>query len=173
MILFPDLNGFSKWTKKAKEFIHIGTFTVSDLLERIATDQEKQNGLDLADYLARFDHKKFQIEPKKPVPRVPAKSEPPSTFRCIGEIDVPVIKEVIYVKKPKVLWDIEQLQIFFDNMIIVDSPVRLNQCSVITDLPLFIHSHMDIIRANNGIETYAPYHQRLLLLKEILSPKSI
>jgi hypothetical protein len=172
VILFPDLNGFDKWATKAKEFKPIGAFTVSDLLETIATDQEKQNGLDLADYLVRFDHKKFHIEPKKPATRVQAKSQPPATFSFIGDNDAPLAYPGVYIKKPRVSWDIKQLQNFFENTVKVDSPLRLNQCCVITDVPLFIQSHMDIIRANDGTETYAPYYQRLRLVKEILSLKS-
>ena len=54
IVLFPDLNGFNKWSNKAKELQSITSFVVSDLLERKATDAEKQNGLDIADYLVRF-----------------------------------------------------------------------------------------------------------------------
>ena len=51
VVLFPDLNAFEKWNTKAKELSHIGNFVVSDLLERKATEAEKNQGLDLADYL--------------------------------------------------------------------------------------------------------------------------
>jgi hypothetical protein len=59
--LFPDLNGFEKWCDKAKELSHIARFTVSDLLERKASEAEKKDGLDLADYLIRFDYKQFAL----------------------------------------------------------------------------------------------------------------
>jgi hypothetical protein len=59
VILFPDLNGFDKWTAKAKELSRIATFSVSDLLERNATEQEREQGLDIADYLLRFDYREF------------------------------------------------------------------------------------------------------------------
>jgi hypothetical protein len=62
VVLFPDLNGFEKWNTKAKELSHIVNFTVSDLLERKATIAERQQGLDLADYLIKFNHKLF-IQP--------------------------------------------------------------------------------------------------------------
>ena len=61
--LFPDLNGFEKWNEKKKEFVRLfpGTrFNISDLLERKATEAERQQGLDLADYLIRFDYRAFQ-----------------------------------------------------------------------------------------------------------------
>ena len=59
--LFPDLNGFEKWSSKAKELSHLAIFTVSDLLERKATEAEKKQGLDLADYLIKFNYKAFAL----------------------------------------------------------------------------------------------------------------
>ena len=67
VILFPDLNGFEKWNTKAKELSHIARITVSDLLERKATETERKQGLDLADYLIRFHYKDFVLsEPTSP-----------------------------------------------------------------------------------------------------------
>ena len=57
--LFPDLDCFKKWDEKAKALEHIASFTVSDLLERKASSFERIQGLDLADYLVRFDIKQF------------------------------------------------------------------------------------------------------------------
>jgi hypothetical protein len=52
VILFPDLNkGFEIWQQKANEFKNIAEVSISDYLERIATPEQKNNGLDLADYL--------------------------------------------------------------------------------------------------------------------------
>ena len=50
--LFPDLNAYDKWNSKAKELSTLCNIIVSDLLERQATETDKQQGLDLADYLA-------------------------------------------------------------------------------------------------------------------------
>ena len=53
--LFPDLNGYEKWIEKAKELSHIATFTVSDYPDKFgATSEEKEQGLDIADYLVKF-----------------------------------------------------------------------------------------------------------------------
>ena len=57
--LFPDLNCYEKWKAKAKELSHIATVNVSHLLELKATEQERACGLDLADYLLRFDLETF------------------------------------------------------------------------------------------------------------------
>jgi len=59
--LFPDLNGFEKWSIKAKELSHITFFIVSDLLERKANEAERKQGLDLADFLIRFNYKDFEV----------------------------------------------------------------------------------------------------------------
>lgn len=61
VILFPDLGeAFSKWQTSADILRRYGiNVTVSDLLERKAADTDRQNGLDLADYLTRFDLREF------------------------------------------------------------------------------------------------------------------
>ncbi len=59
VVLFPDLNGFELWTTKAEELSTIAQVTVSDLLERKGTEADRKSGLDLADYLIRFDYKTF------------------------------------------------------------------------------------------------------------------
>jgi hypothetical protein len=57
--LFPDLNAFDKWKRKAEGFSHIATFQVSDLLEKSASEAERRKGLDIADYLERFSLKEY------------------------------------------------------------------------------------------------------------------
>ena len=69
VFLYPDLKCFEKWSFKAKDFNSqmIGTrFSVSDLLERNATEQERNDGLDIADYLIKFDHRQFEKVTKLP-----------------------------------------------------------------------------------------------------------
>lgn len=51
----PPKSAFEKWNEKAKLF----GFEISDMLERSATPAEKEQGLDLADLLLRFDVKDF------------------------------------------------------------------------------------------------------------------
>jgi Domain of unknown function (DUF6371) len=49
--LFPDLNAFDKWSYQAEQLTHCASVTVSDLLEKNATDKQREEGLDLGDYL--------------------------------------------------------------------------------------------------------------------------
>ena len=71
--LFPDLKGFEKWSEKAKGLSAIGKFEVSKLLEGKATETERDQGLDLADYLIRF-----ALPPKQDAAPVPALREEPT-----------------------------------------------------------------------------------------------
>ena len=65
--LFPDLskNGkaFELWSSKAKQIqsqLQSTYFTVSDLLEQLAPEQDKEQGKDLADYLIKQDWRLFK-----------------------------------------------------------------------------------------------------------------
>lgn len=57
--LYPDINCFDKWKDKADDLSKLLNVSVSGLLEKKATPQERQNGLDIADYLIRFPIESF------------------------------------------------------------------------------------------------------------------
>ncbi|UTA69567.1 DUF6371 domain-containing protein [Emticicia sp. 21SJ11W-3] len=61
VFLFPDVNAFEKWQAKVQEFRWGSQWVVSDVLEKIATDQDRQQGLDLADYLLRSGNEKPRL----------------------------------------------------------------------------------------------------------------
>lgn len=65
--LWPDLGkGFTEWSAKASELAPLFTsLKVADLLERVATDAEREQGLDLADYLLSRSAEE-QVMPKAP-----------------------------------------------------------------------------------------------------------
>jgi hypothetical protein len=69
VVLFPDLNCFSKWQEKAKAISNVAKVTVSDLLERKASEEERLKGFDLADYLQRLPLPKTEAQPN-PLPAV-------------------------------------------------------------------------------------------------------
>ena len=67
VFLYPDLSkdgsSFDLWNKKAQEFNSVNSnmnFTTSKFLEERATPEERERGLDLADYLVRFDWRVFR-----------------------------------------------------------------------------------------------------------------
>jgi len=160
--LFPDLNGFDKWSSKAKELSHLANFTVSDILERKATEGEKKQGFDLADYLIKFDYKAFAIT--KPEATEP----PPSAQPLVGIFKTGQIQ---YTKKEQLpCWsnDIAGLERYFASIKRPTQPVRLNKCSTITNFSLFIESHISTVKGNNGNKSFLPYLNRLQDLKQVL-----
>src|SRR5690606_26969704 len=62
VVLYPDLGAFDKWSEKTKELKSICSVSVSDLLEQVATEKERDNGFDIADYLIRFNQQKTTNE---------------------------------------------------------------------------------------------------------------
>lgn len=48
IMLFPDVGAYDRWCTIAKQIPHC---KVNDMLERIATDRERREGYDIADYL--------------------------------------------------------------------------------------------------------------------------
>lgn len=167
--LFPDLNGFDKWSSKAKELSHLATFTVSDLLERKATEAEKKQGFDLADYLIKYDYKVFAI------PEPEATQPPPAVQPLVEVKQFEQPEPVYYVSKPEQpkpeSWeqDITELENYFAGIALPTQPVKLNKCSTITNCSLFIESHFATVKANNGKQTFLPYLNRLQELKQVLT----
>lgn len=54
VVLFPDLKCFDLWNDKIPQLTSLATFRTSALLKDKATETEKQQGLDLADYLVKL-----------------------------------------------------------------------------------------------------------------------
>lgn len=61
VVLFPDLNGYGKWKLIADQL----GFTCSNLLEDNASELDKSKGLDLRDYLEKFNIQDFIKQPEK------------------------------------------------------------------------------------------------------------
>jgi hypothetical protein len=155
--LFPDLNGFDKWSSKAKQLSHLATLTVSDLLERKASEAEKKQGFDLADFLIKYDYKEFAIpEPEAVKPLVEVKPfEQP-------QLPKPESREK----------DITELENYFASIELPTQPVKLNRYSTISNFSLFIKSNFSTVKANNGKQTFLPYLNRLHELKQVLTTNS-
>lgn len=171
--LFPDLNGFDKWSSKAKELSHLATFTVSDLLERKATEAERKQGFDLADYLIKYDYKAFALPE-------PEATQPPPAVQPLVEVKPLEQPEPVYCftkpEQPKPeSWeqDITELENYFSGIALPTQPVKLNPYSTITNCSLFIESHFATVKANNGKRTFLPYLNRLQELKQVLTTNLI
>ncbi len=169
--LFPDLSkdgkAFELWSSRAKEMqsqLHGASFTVSNLLEQLAPEQDKEQGKDIADYLIKQDWRLFRKEQPEPLLIE-------TQFRKKSNT---LIKNENLIK-PKVEqpedWgdDITQLETYFASIELPTQPVKLNQYSTITNTALFIGSHFATVKRNNGKQTFLPYLNRLQELKQKLN----
>ncbi|MCX6186487.1 MAG: DUF6371 domain-containing protein, partial [Bacteroidetes bacterium] len=156
--LFPDLNGFDKWSSKAKELSRLATFTVSDLLERKASEAERKQGFDIADYLIQFDYKQFVISE----PTAPA-------VQLVYEMKTERIE--LPIKELSANWDqdINELEKYFAEITLPAHPLKLNDYTTIIDCSLFVESHLATVKRNNGKRTFMPYLNRLQELKQVLT----
>ena len=198
--LFPDLskNGkaFELWSSKAKELetrLPGTRFIVSDLLERNASEPERLEGCDLADFLIKQDWRKFRYQPVKEVQKPPLismpkpvpiqvseeKTDPGTGKTLVSQTEILPQVEVFkseriehYKKEPQSLWNIEKLETFFAGIQLPAGPVKLNQCTAIIDVPGFIESSLATAKAQNGNKTYWPYFGRLQELKQVLTINS-
>jgi hypothetical protein len=175
--LFPDLNGFDNWSSKAKELSHLANFSVSDLLERKATEAERKKGFDLADFLLRYNVRDFAI----PEPEAP---EPPPTVQPLVEIQTieqhEPLPDFIEPSPPKgeqlrpLNWeqDIIELENYFTSIALPTQPVPINRGVTIIDCSLFIESHIATLKKKNGNRTFLPYLSQLQELKRVLTTNS-
>lgn len=205
VILFPDLGAYDDWVDRAKELSTIANVSLSDLLERKATDEEREQGLDLADYLIRFDHNSFSNFKQPPKPEAAIQEHEPlkrtiSIFSTPGdpapnefiEGDVPdnfshiepgpTIEELPSKVIPDVSpspdaysndnnWDIAALEVFFNSSALPTGSIKLDECTTIVDIPMFLDSHLSIVKVHNGNPTFHPYYDRLIKLTEIFTGK--
>lgn len=68
--------------------------------------------------------------------------------------------------------EITELEEFFKISKIPDEPIRIDSGSIITDLKLFIRTHLLIVRSQNGNMRYKPYLDRMRLLKSLIEDKN-
>lgn len=180
LMLFPDIskpdakaNCFEDWSNKAKELsrlLHGTRFYVSDLLERNATESEREQGLDLADYLIRFDYRAFQ-EQEQPGSHE-REFEQPQEIEGVQGFDL--IEEINFTEPepPKSeTWaqDITVLKCYFEKANLPEREVKLTAYQTITNISKFIDGHLAIVKLNNGNPTFLPYLERLKELKQYIT----
>ncbi|GAB3509070.1 DUF6965 family protein [Emticicia fontis] len=166
IFLFPDLNGFEKWENKAKELLSITNCNVSDLLEINATDEDKREGYDLADYLIQFDYKQF-IESNE------VNSNNQSNVQEI--IQLPIHEEVKLMVKQPLDWSdkVNELENYFNSIVLLEYPIKLNQAETANNVSNFIDSHLTILKNNNGRKVFLPHLERLRKIKNYLITKTV
>ncbi len=190
VVLYPDLstpdakrNCFEVWSEKAIELSRLfpGTrFNVSDLLESKATNIERQQGLDLGDYLIRFDYRAVQ-QPQQPnAPQPEIKLPQPKETIKEQEIEPPLqtnhsaVIETENIPGPPVPdpWtaEIKELEHFFKTTPLPAGPLSFKPGETIIDITCFIQSHLAGAKNYNGKRVGLPYIDALRALKQYLTP---
>jgi len=190
--VFPDLskegNTFKEWETKAKEYESRlpGTrFIFSNLLEQLASEREKSEGNDLADYLIKQDWRLFRKQniqkqtPQTELEKVTGVTKVTQQQNILFSHVAPLPKvEVLKTERiePSIKEqpqnfnnDITELENYFKGITLPTRPVKLNPGTTITNCSIFIESHFAAIRANNGNKYFLPYLNRIHELKRILN----
>ncbi len=193
VILFPDLSkegkAYNMWEQKAREFQGIipgSKFVVSDLLEKNASTVDRGKGLDIADYLIRFDWRAFRPITTKTMTSVVSDNpsagedetkhaepnELPQSNPDVFNLHTGECLPYLGKKKSKTeIWPIDELVAFFETATLPGFPVRLDAGTEIIDIKKFITGQVAVVRANNGNPSFRPYYDRLLSLKKEVSAK--
>jgi hypothetical protein len=191
VILFPDLGATAGWEAKGMELqskYKIDVY-INDRLEQVATDHDREQGLDIADFLLRTPLPKETAEPQPATPPETPDVErlQPEAIKSISEREAPAEgKETAqnrvitplpktqggwYMKTYEPVWDAEirELEMFFDSRKDnLPESVKTGH-SEIVNVPLFIESHLARVKAHNGNPTFQPYLDRLTGLKNLLT----
>jgi len=154
--LFPDIKGYSKWSAKAEELSHLADFTVSDLLETKASDQEREEGLDLADYLLKFNCHEFSPKPEPPI-------------KTYSEFTPALVKQTHKVSNALSMpQNVQDLIDFFEARDLPSGPIALANHGIIGDVQKFVESHLFVIKKYHANPTFSAFITRLELLKKII-----
>tara|TARA_R110000851_G_scaffold315319_1_gene477738 strand:- start:2669 stop:4072 length:1404 start_codon:yes stop_codon:yes gene_type:complete len=187
VFLFPDLSkdgkAFDLWSNKASEIqkqLQDTHFQVSDLLEKLAPEQDKQEGKDIADYLIKQDWRLFRkhnVQEQPPQPQ--AEKVTPQQNILFSDI-APFTKVEVFKtencfsdikKEQQQNWsnDIAELKNYFESIELPSQRIKLHEGITITDCSLYIESHFTTVKGNNGNRTFLPYLNRLQELKQVLT----
>jgi hypothetical protein len=168
VILFPDLKkGFEIWQQKANEFKNIAEVSISNYLETIATPEQKEQGLDLADYLLNKINSNVDNVDNAPKNKTLFFYTETQKAEVTPNPNIQIKRFNYQLER----WaqSITDLETFFSSIELPNEPIKINKHSTITNVPLFIESHLQIVKANNGINTFLPYLNRLRELKNYLT----
>lgn len=165
VILFPDLSkelptrptAFVQWSRRAAEIrrVYGCKVVVSDILERIATDEEKESGLDIADYLIRQIATSPQTIQQAPTPA----SQVPTPAS-----QVPPMQEVINNEA-------DELEKWFDSIQLPDHSVDIKPNYIICEPDRYVRGAIRAIRS--GKYDTAAHLERLGQLREAIKKRKL
>lgn len=166
VVLWPDIKGYATWAAKAAELKHLAKFTVSHLLETVATPEQRQQGCDLADYLVNFDYRTFKLPLPQPAP-TPPPVQAPAQKRWVNpakkKADDELLEKFSHRPRP---WDMQTPEAFYATYSPPTGPIQLSACETITNPAQFISSHLATVRGNKNNPAFKPFYDRLVQVME-------
>jgi hypothetical protein len=144
--LFPDLGAYNFWVQKQAEiqktYPKIKFTKISTLLEEKATEYERHDGLDLADYLLRFDIADFQTKPNN-LPHTTPNAKP-----------ITVIQQKVpeRIKPAKIDWvnELKEIEAALEAITLPNTPVKLNKAITINNAKHFVEVNLLRARESKG-----------------------
>ena len=180
VFVFPDLSKdgkiFKEWQGKAMDFqsqLKDIQFVFSEMLESSATEMDKEEGLDLADYLIKLDWRAFRKSKEK--------KENPAPIQKQDEASRPKEASYLFEKtaiiEPLPDWsrEISALEKFFLKVETPDIPIVLKSGARVINPSLFVQSAIAVLRHNNGKKSFEPVLNELrelsyLIIDKIMPP---
>lgn len=164
VILFPDLSkelptrptAFAQWSRRAAEIrrVYGCKVVVSDILERIATDEEKESGLDIADYLIRQIATSPQTIQQAPTPASQVSPAPQAS----------PMQEVINNEA-------DELERWFDSIQLPDHSMDITPYYIICEPDRYVRGAIRAIRS--GKYDTAAHLERLGQLREAIKKRKL
>lgn len=185
--LYPDIDAHESWEIKAEILRGYGlNVQVSQLIKQNAIKLAVQHGIDytelvkqkydLRDILKLKELSDF-IQPDPLHNLMPfMKQILGSNFKKqdVPALDSVLIEPVLQEIEIEENWDreITELETYFNSVSLPEIPLRINQWTLITEVPAFVKSHLANVKINNGKERFLPYLHRLQELRNhLLSSK--
>ncbi|UAY51287.1 DUF6965 family protein [Ferruginibacter albus] len=178
VLLFPDINAYGIWNEKAEKLSEFINISVSNLLETKSKELDNINGLDIADFLLRFNYKEHCQQRLSEDNKVSSSI----SFKEIERLKID--NQYLSQPLPKInaqfpqkleakssLKEILELETFFKNFKKMPKSIKLDVCSFVNDISHFINSHLLIIKNYHTNPKMKAYLTRLLKLKDILIQK--
>jgi len=127
-----------------------------------------KKGLDLADYLLRFDINEFKLRETAPADHLETLQSPVEVnpHRMVEPTNQLSISKSTHTLN----WDpyIAELESYFYSAQLPNAKVHLGQGTTIKSIPGFLQGHFATVKRYNGNPTFLPHLNRLIKLKDIL-----
>lgn len=159
VILYPDLGQYKNWEKKIPSLSKNATYTISEVLEKKSTAEEKRNGLDLADFLINIPLQRFRNQEQQSV----EKYDPTFDESEFEQISV-VAEESEFHKQLRSIIE------YFSKLDLKRSAaVEISKGVVWTEPDKTVKSYLNILNSGINEKVIRPYYDDLKAYQNILN----